>query len=134
MSVPEYTAEVVLPCNAYLGEGPIWDAALQRLLWVDIIKGRVHVFNPEDKVPSVPVVQPTSAKPHHLVSHTVMFVGTGCLVGGTQSDKVIEVGQMVGTVVPRVGGGAMVAAEHGLGELNLETGQLHIICHPEEYG
>lgn len=38
--------ELVLDARADLGEGPRWDAARQRLLWVDIMRGRVHAFAP----------------------------------------------------------------------------------------
>jgi sugar lactone lactonase YvrE len=38
--------ELVLDARAELGEGPRWDACAQRLLWVDIMRGRVHSFMP----------------------------------------------------------------------------------------
>ena len=38
--------ELVLDARAELGEGPRWDARGQRLLWVDIMSGRVHAFRP----------------------------------------------------------------------------------------
>jgi sugar lactone lactonase YvrE len=38
--------ELVLDARADLGEGPRWDAARQRLLWVDIMRARVHAFSP----------------------------------------------------------------------------------------
>jgi sugar lactone lactonase YvrE len=38
--------ELVLDARADLGEGPRWDSARQRLLWVDIMRGRVHAFTP----------------------------------------------------------------------------------------
>ena len=39
--------QVVLDAKALLGEGPSWDAANQRLLWVDIENERLHVYYPE---------------------------------------------------------------------------------------
>jgi len=45
MTVP--AVELVLDARADLGEGPRWDARGQRLLWVDIMRGRVHAFRPE---------------------------------------------------------------------------------------
>jgi len=39
--------EVVLDARAELGEGPRWDPREQRLLWVDIMAGRVHAFRPD---------------------------------------------------------------------------------------
>jgi len=41
------TVEVAIPTRAVLGEGPRWDAAAGRLLWVDIEAGVLHVFEPE---------------------------------------------------------------------------------------
>jgi sugar lactone lactonase YvrE len=38
--------ELVLDARADLGEGPRWDARGQRLLWVDIMRGRVHALRP----------------------------------------------------------------------------------------
>jgi sugar lactone lactonase YvrE len=39
-------AELVLDAHAETGEGPVWDAGSERLLWVDITRRRVHRFNP----------------------------------------------------------------------------------------
>jgi sugar lactone lactonase YvrE len=41
--------ELVHDARAELGEGPIWDAAASRLIWVDILQGRVHRFDPLSK-------------------------------------------------------------------------------------
>jgi sugar lactone lactonase YvrE len=38
--------ELVLDAGAELGEGPCWLADRERLLWVDITTGRVHLFDP----------------------------------------------------------------------------------------
>ena len=42
-------AEPVLEAGAELGEGPIWDAGRRRLLFVDIMRGHVHTFDPESR-------------------------------------------------------------------------------------
>ncbi|WP_432069806.1 SMP-30/gluconolactonase/LRE family protein [Streptomyces sp. AA1529] len=39
-------AETAVPAAAVLGEGPTWDAAAGRLIWVDILASRVHTFDP----------------------------------------------------------------------------------------
>ena len=41
------TVEVAIHTRAVLGEGPRWDAAASRLLWVDIEAGVLHVFEPQ---------------------------------------------------------------------------------------
>ncbi|GHH84144.1 calcium-binding protein [Streptomyces sulfonofaciens] len=38
--------EVAVPARATLGEGPTWDPAARRLIWVDILGARVHGFDP----------------------------------------------------------------------------------------
>jgi sugar lactone lactonase YvrE len=40
------SADVALRADAVLGESPRWDAARGRLLWVDIERRQVHVFDP----------------------------------------------------------------------------------------
>lgn len=42
----EWKAELALDARADLGEGPLWDAATQRLYWVDIMTARVNAFSP----------------------------------------------------------------------------------------
>jgi sugar lactone lactonase YvrE len=38
--------EVAVHARAELGEGPTWDAAAGRLIWVDILSSRVHTYDP----------------------------------------------------------------------------------------
>ncbi|MEU0569518.1 SMP-30/gluconolactonase/LRE family protein [Nonomuraea sp. NPDC005983] len=40
------TAEVAIPGQARVGEGPVWDAELGRLHWVDIPAGHIHTSDP----------------------------------------------------------------------------------------
>ncbi|WP_409276040.1 SMP-30/gluconolactonase/LRE family protein [Neobacillus sp. SCS-31] len=49
----------------------------------------------------------------------------------TGEDKTFDIGQMVGAIVPRESGGAVVALETGIHFLNLQTGGLELICDPE---
>ncbi|MEV0982216.1 SMP-30/gluconolactonase/LRE family protein [Streptomyces sp. NPDC049915] len=44
MSGPAY--EVAVRAGAALGEGPAWDAAAGRLIWLDILGCRVHTYDP----------------------------------------------------------------------------------------
>lgn len=39
-------AEVAVRAHATLGEGPTWDGAAGRLVWVDILGSRVHTYDP----------------------------------------------------------------------------------------
>ena len=90
--------ELVLDAKATLGEGAIWHAREQRLYWVDIEPGRLHVFHP-----------------------------------GDSTDRVFELGQMVGTVVPRARGGVMLALHHGFAAFDLVTGELTSWTDPERH-
>jgi sugar lactone lactonase YvrE len=38
--------ELVLDAHAEVGEGPAWDPASRRLVWVDIPRSQVHLFDP----------------------------------------------------------------------------------------
>ncbi|MFI5688328.1 SMP-30/gluconolactonase/LRE family protein [Streptomyces sp. NPDC051636] len=38
--------EVAVRAEAELGEGPTWDAATGRLVWIDILQSRVHTYDP----------------------------------------------------------------------------------------
>ncbi|MEU5897554.1 SMP-30/gluconolactonase/LRE family protein [Streptomyces venezuelae] len=40
--------DVAVRAEASLGEGPTWDAAADRLIWVDILGSRVHTYAPGD--------------------------------------------------------------------------------------
>lgn len=54
--------ELVLDLKAELGEGPVWDAERERLIFVDIMRGHVHEFDPvsgRDRI--LEVGQPVSA-------------------------------------------------------------------------
>jgi sugar lactone lactonase YvrE len=44
--VSKLEVELVLDAQAELGEGPLWDAERGRLMFVDILRGHVHDFDP----------------------------------------------------------------------------------------
>jgi sugar lactone lactonase YvrE len=39
------SVDVLIDANALLGEGPRWDAATERLLWVDVKRGELHIWD-----------------------------------------------------------------------------------------
>jgi sugar lactone lactonase YvrE len=49
----------------------------------------------------------------------------------TGTDRIIKLGQAVGTVVPRAAGGVAVAVKGGFGVVDLETEELTILADPE---
>ncbi|MGI5395076.1 SMP-30/gluconolactonase/LRE family protein [Streptomyces sp. CA-251251] len=46
MSAGRPPYEVAVRAEAALGEGPTWDPATGRLLWIDILASRVHTYDP----------------------------------------------------------------------------------------
>ncbi|MGG3571405.1 SMP-30/gluconolactonase/LRE family protein [Bacillus gobiensis] len=40
-------ATLTFDARALLGEGPVWDPDSSKLYWTDILRGELHVFNPE---------------------------------------------------------------------------------------
>ena len=46
--VPSCISYIPQPCKA-LGEGAIWDNENQRLLWIDIVRGKLFAFDPITK-------------------------------------------------------------------------------------
>jgi sugar lactone lactonase YvrE len=58
MTAPELVADV----HATVGEGPSWDDVRCRLLWVDILGGCVHIFDPPTgRDAMIPLNRPVSA-------------------------------------------------------------------------
>ena len=49
----------LLPHTCLLGESPVWDAVQQSICWVDILRGEVHQFLPEEKQHTTIAVQQT---------------------------------------------------------------------------
>ncbi len=41
--------EVVIDYTCLLGEGPVWDWKRKVICWIDILRGHVHQYSPEDK-------------------------------------------------------------------------------------
>jgi sugar lactone lactonase YvrE len=51
----------------------------------------------------------------------------------TDRETLIDVGQRVGTVVPRASGGLIWAGEHGIYALDTESGESTFLCDPESH-
>lgn len=92
------SAELILDAGAKLGEGALWDHGRQRLLWVDIEAGQVHLFDP--------------------------------VSGG---DDAINMGQMVGTAVPRAAGGLVLGLHRGMAALDVQTHEVSFLADPESH-
>lgn len=45
--------QLVTNHSCLLGEGPVWDAAHHRILWLDIVQGEIHQFYPESRTHKV---------------------------------------------------------------------------------
>jgi len=80
---------------ATLGEGAIWNAAVQCLQWIDIIGQRVFTYDP-----------------------------------ATSENRGYDVGQKVGTVVPRAHGGLMLALQEGFASFDADTGRVALLPRP----
>jgi sugar lactone lactonase YvrE len=46
MAIMKLEYEIAVAAGAALGEGPTWDAATERLLWVDVLSCEVHAYDP----------------------------------------------------------------------------------------
>ncbi len=58
----EPTPELVVDAHAELAEGPVWDDRLDRLWWVDLLGGIVHLSDPTNgDDTAIPVGQPVGA-------------------------------------------------------------------------
>ncbi|MET7568629.1 SMP-30/gluconolactonase/LRE family protein [Streptomyces sp. NPDC005492] len=51
------TYEVAVRTEATLGEGPTWDAAAGRLIWIDVLGSRVHTYDPASGARTVRVTE-----------------------------------------------------------------------------
>jgi sugar lactone lactonase YvrE len=87
------TPDLVFDVRAQLGEGPVWDDRRQRLLFVDIMRGHVHEFDPV-----------------------------------TKTDRVVEVGEPVGSIALTARGDWLAAARSGFSRLDPETGRRTPVC------
>lgn len=69
------TPDVVVDCACDLGEGPTWDAARQRLLWLDIDGQVLHQLDAEGRHTAVDIDQRVSAVVPDSDGHLVGVAG-----------------------------------------------------------
>lgn len=71
-------AELVLDAKADLGEGPVWDGQTGQLVWVDIMAGRVNLFNPSTGANRfIDVGTPVGAAAHRASGGLVLAIQDG---------------------------------------------------------
>lgn len=90
--------EPVLNHFSLLGEGPVWDRNMERIIWVDILRGNINQFHP---------------------------------ASGTF--QCFNVGQMIGAVTLRKGGGLVAALQHGFAFIDIEKEWIGFISDPEQH-
>jgi sugar lactone lactonase YvrE len=89
-------ATLVADIRSTHGEGPCWDAALQRLLWVDMIERRVNSFDPvTTKVVSHPFAEPVcvvvpEANGRHLIALAKRLVSVELAAGDVREVASVE--------------------------------------------
>jgi sugar lactone lactonase YvrE len=72
------TVELAFDVRAELGEGPLWDAARKRLLFVDIMLGHVHEWDPVSGADAIfEAGQPVSAVATTSTSDLILAVRDG---------------------------------------------------------
>jgi sugar lactone lactonase YvrE len=85
--VKRWPAELVLDARAASGEGPLWDARTCELLWVDIMAGLVHRFDPVTGADiSVDVGQPVGAVVPRVAGGYALAVRDGFAVAARHVD------------------------------------------------
>lgn len=87
------TPELILNAQAQLGEGPLWDDRRQRLLFVDIMRGHVHEFDPA-----------TESDRIHMVGELV-----GAVALTTRGDWLLATRSGFSRLDPETGDGSSVA-------------------------
>ena len=82
------SVEIVLDAHAELGEGALWHAQTQRLYWVDILQGIVHVYDPATNTWTQVASMPLALS--HYNASTVLFDRYIITVGGENPHNVAQ--------------------------------------------
>ena len=85
--------DVVLDLGSRLGEGPLWDHRIDRLAWVDILSGFVHLTDPESGVTTtIPVGTDVGAIALHGETGYLLAIRQGfAILDGARVEVVNEV-------------------------------------------
>ena len=86
------SAELLLDARADLGEGALWEPRRQALLWVDILAGNVHLFDPktgQDR--SINVGQPVGTVVHRKKGGAMVALRDGLGALDLESGKLTMV-------------------------------------------
>jgi sugar lactone lactonase YvrE len=85
LSVPE----LLLDARAFLGEGPAWDSVRQRLYWVDIFPGLLHIFDPKDNLDEiVDVGQPLGCVAPAMDGNLILGLKSGLATLDLSTEKI----------------------------------------------
>ncbi|MHB8958796.1 MAG: SMP-30/gluconolactonase/LRE family protein [Candidatus Limnocylindrales bacterium] len=79
-------AELVLDARAIHGEGPAWDAASARLLWVDLLGARLHQTGPDGSDATVQFDRPVCAVVPRAGGGLALALGDGFWLQGPDGD------------------------------------------------
>jgi len=91
-------ADLVLDARADLGEGPVWDDRTGRLIWVDIMAGRVNVFDPSTGAnQAIPAGSPVGAVALHSSGGLLLALKEGFASLDLESGKVTPMCGFTGT-------------------------------------
>ena len=55
------TPELVVGFGSFLGEGPVWDARIGRVAWVDILEGRLHLTAGDGETRTITLPSPVGS-------------------------------------------------------------------------
>lgn len=86
--VKNYKAELALKAGAIVGESPLWSVPEKALYWVDIPRGEIHRFHPEDNSDQVfKLPQPVSALALREKGGLVLALRDGFAFFDTETEK-----------------------------------------------
>jgi sugar lactone lactonase YvrE len=96
----KYTARVASAGVYQLGEGPVWDAQRERILWVDVVAGRVHTGVLRDGT----IAESSSTRVDQTVGSVVVAETGALLVAGRHDLHLVDLAgnqhRVVGIVPP----------------------------------